>query len=57
MQGHINCELMFGHGKPSTQTPGIRPGIVSECLIKVYATENIKAGTELLLDYGPRFFE
>ena len=28
----------------------------SECLVKVYATEDIKAGTELLLNYGPGFF-
>jgi SET domain-containing protein len=41
--------------------PGVRPEIevevmVSECLIKVFASKDIGAGTELLCTYGPSFW-
>lgn len=52
--GTINCEFVFG---PGARPPGKKFGIVSECLIKVYATENIKKDSELLLEYGPAYFE
>jgi hypothetical protein len=51
--GELNVRMEFG--------PGVRPEIelevmVSECLIKVFATKDIGAGTELLCTYGPSFW-
>jgi len=53
VQGHINCCLEFA--------PGSRPEgyeiVRSEPLVWVIAAEDIEENTELLLDYGPHFFD
>ena len=52
MQGNINCLLVFG----TAQLVDEESMHTSEPLVKVYALEDIPAGTELLLDYGPDYF-
>ena len=53
VQGHINCSLAFGS---ATMEEGMSM-THSEPLVQVVALEDIPAGVELLLDYGPDYFE
>ena len=51
----MNVELVLGTGKRPADK--IDKALKSECLIKVFATEAIEAGAELLSTYGKKFWE
>ena len=58
--GKLNVCMKFGDYKPpTTEALGkkIKAGPMSECLINVYATMDIAAGTELLCTYGPDYWK
>jgi hypothetical protein len=55
----LNVRLEFGKGRrPATKkgTKQTQPEN-SECLIKVYATKAMEAGTELLATYGDAYWK
>ena len=52
-----NVRFEFGDGtRPFINGNPVDVIDESHCLIKVYATKDIKAGSELLGDYGPTFW-
>ena len=53
VQGQINCRMDFG----PYQRPDDTEVTVSEPLVKVYATMDIEKGEELLMPYGPEYFD
>ena len=51
-----NCKLVFGEAKcPANQKED--ETWAEECLVGVRAIMDIPAGAELLLDYGPHFWD
>ena len=55
MLGTLNARYEFGVAKrPSSEKAG--DPLRSECLVKVFATMDIKAGSELLSTYGADFW-
>ena len=52
MQGQINCQIVIGQYQRDAGTEVGK----SESLIKVFATEDIEKGQELLMEYGPDYF-
>jgi hypothetical protein len=56
--GKVNVYFKFGRGKPPKKSKHeMGQPRKSECLIKVYASIDIEAGTELLASYGSDFWE
>ena len=52
MQGQINCQIQIGLYKRPEDTAVD----MSESLVKVYATMDIEKGQEILMEYGPDYF-
>ena len=50
--GDLNVHFVFGDGSRGRKSKATEV----ECLIGVYATKNIPAGTELLAKYGPAYW-
>ena len=54
MLGKKNVEFKLGNGvRPADM---IGKALKSECLVKVFASEAIEAGAELLSTYGPDYW-
>lgn len=55
--GQVNVDFIFGDGRrPKTKKGASSKNNEAECLIKVYASRDIDAGTELLASYGKEFW-
>ena len=50
MLGCLNARYEFGPAAPTSDT------YETECLIKVFATKPIKAGSEILVNYGDDYW-
>ena len=55
--GKLNVDMVFGDFAPPKTSKNIKDGPRHECLIKVYASMAIAAGSELLSTYGPDYWE
>jgi hypothetical protein len=53
VMGELNVRFEFGNGVRPKKPVKV---LASECLIKVFATKPIVAGSELLCSYGPSFW-